>query len=52
MLGGWQHTASAGAAATTIEAGTFTVGTYPAAAADASSEASGGIIEARRSPIR
>ena len=47
-----QHTATAGATATNIEAGTFTVGTYPAAAVDASSAASGGMIETRRSPPR
>ena len=47
-----QHTDTAGTAATTIETGIYTVGAYPTAAADVSSAASGGIIEARRSPPR
>ena len=45
-----QHTDTAGTAA--IETGVSTVDTYPTAAADASSAASGGIIEARTSPPR
>ena len=39
-----QRTDAAGTAATTIETGISTFGTYPTAAADASSAASRGII--------